>query len=216
MTTYYKTLGVDVDAEPEVIQFAYKALSRKYHPDVCTHPDAEEKMKRINLAYETLSDPCRRAAYDAETRARAPHHEPGTATRSSPAPSPGPASSPGAAQDIMRLAATLASRAKYGYRGEKPLAILAMLATMRSSAITDLNALTLLDTHRDSVRAHFLTLARAHGQVKDAGSSWSVITSDKTRELQRAIEADPAAGMAFAKLGRLEIDTLIEWFHSML
>ena len=44
---------------------AYRRLAAKYHPDVNEAPDAAEKMKQINAAYEVLSDPLRRAAYDA-------------------------------------------------------------------------------------------------------------------------------------------------------
>jgi len=62
----YEILQVSPKAEPEVIQAAYKALARKYHPD--HHPDkalAQQKMIRINEAYEVLGDPERRRRYDA-------------------------------------------------------------------------------------------------------------------------------------------------------
>lgn len=68
MTDYYKTLQVTRDAEPEVVERAYKALVRKYHPDrrpAEEHQRATADMQRINAAYEVLSDPARRRAYDA-------------------------------------------------------------------------------------------------------------------------------------------------------
>ena len=65
---HYQTLQVTRDAEREVIERAYKALSLKYHPD---HARAEHqeratrKMQRINEAYRVLRDPDLRMRYDA-------------------------------------------------------------------------------------------------------------------------------------------------------
>lgn len=61
----YKTLQVDPEADPEVIQAAYRRLARKYHPDTAPGPEAAERMTAINRAWELLGDPARRAAYDA-------------------------------------------------------------------------------------------------------------------------------------------------------
>ena len=66
----YKVLQVDPEAEDEVIEAAYRRLARKYHPDVAPAPDAQERMVRINQAWEQLRDPVRRAAVD-RARARA-------------------------------------------------------------------------------------------------------------------------------------------------
>lgn len=65
---YYAILQVSPTAEKEVIGAAYRKLAQKYHPDTNKSPEAEEKMKRINAAYEVLSDPDKRAAYDATRR----------------------------------------------------------------------------------------------------------------------------------------------------
>lgn len=61
---YYKVLQVDPEAEPEVIKAAYRALSRKYHPDG-SHP-SEARMMRLNDAYSVLSDPPTRARHNDE------------------------------------------------------------------------------------------------------------------------------------------------------
>ncbi len=61
---YYKILGVDRKASQEEIQKAYRKLARKYHPDANTAPDAAEKFKEINEAYEVLRDPEKRKKYD--------------------------------------------------------------------------------------------------------------------------------------------------------
>jgi len=65
---YYAILQVSPTAEKEVIEAAYRKLAQKYHPDINKSPEAEEKMKRFNAAYEVLSDPAKRAAYDATRR----------------------------------------------------------------------------------------------------------------------------------------------------
>lgn len=62
---YYETLGVSREADLEDIKTSYRRLARQYHPDVNPdNPEAEEKFKLINEAYEVLSDPQKRAAYD--------------------------------------------------------------------------------------------------------------------------------------------------------
>ncbi len=62
---YYAVLGVDRKASADDIKKAYRRLARKYHPDVNSEPDAEDKFKEMGEAYEVLSDPEKRAAYDA-------------------------------------------------------------------------------------------------------------------------------------------------------
>src|SRR5260370_4353538 len=64
LTDYYTVLGVDANAPTEVIKKAFKHLALQYHPDVYKGEDAEEKMREILLAYQTLIDPERRRAYD--------------------------------------------------------------------------------------------------------------------------------------------------------
>lgn len=74
---YYKILEVDKDASPEVIEKAYKALVKKYHPDLQEsnmRQNAEERIKLINEAYEVLSNPISKAKYD-ETLSKTEHSE---------------------------------------------------------------------------------------------------------------------------------------------
>ncbi len=91
----YKVLQVDSEADPEVIQAAYRRLAQKFHPDLATAPDAAERMVAINGAWEILGDPSRRARYDldrAEAQAAAE-----TAARTAAQPAQAAARAPASA-----------------------------------------------------------------------------------------------------------------------
>ena len=68
---YYEILDVPPDATPEQIKAAYRILVQLHHPDRLQQSNpgvrqyAEERLKRINEAYTVLSDPAKRAKYDA-------------------------------------------------------------------------------------------------------------------------------------------------------
>jgi curved DNA-binding protein CbpA len=71
---HYAVLGVPRGASAEEIRTAYRRAARASHPDL--HPDdvtAQERFKRVQVAYEVLGDPARRAAYDSPVPLAAVH-----------------------------------------------------------------------------------------------------------------------------------------------
>ena len=61
---YYEILGVKREATQAEIKSAYRKLAKKYHPDVNKTPQASEKFKDINEAFEVLGDKDKRSRYD--------------------------------------------------------------------------------------------------------------------------------------------------------
>ena len=62
---YFEILGVDKKASVDDIKKAYRKLARKYHPDISKEKDADKRMAEVNEANSVLSDPEKRAEYDA-------------------------------------------------------------------------------------------------------------------------------------------------------
>ena len=62
---YYETLGVDRKAEADEIRKTYRKLARKYHPDLNPgDKSAEDRFKKVQEAYDVLSDPKKKTMYD--------------------------------------------------------------------------------------------------------------------------------------------------------
>ncbi len=61
---YYEVLGINRDAGADEIKKAYRKLAMKHHPDRNADKGSEEKFKELSEAYEILSDPQKKAAYD--------------------------------------------------------------------------------------------------------------------------------------------------------
>src|SRR5262245_46594088 len=65
MSTLYHVLGLSQAASEQQIKAAFRALARRFHPDVNAGDQiAEQRFKEVNQAYETLADPNARVAYD--------------------------------------------------------------------------------------------------------------------------------------------------------
>lgn len=63
----YRELGVDSSADQDDIQRAYRRIAKQHHPDVSGCPDSSDTFRSATEAYETLSDPKKRAAFDDTT-----------------------------------------------------------------------------------------------------------------------------------------------------
>jgi curved DNA-binding protein CbpA len=97
MDDYYKILGITRDATQEELRQSYRSLVKTYHPDRFINSDdkasADERMKEINAAYSVLSNPDRRALYNASlpvdplVRKRAEKNPEGSRTRPQEHPS---------------------------------------------------------------------------------------------------------------------------------
>jgi DnaJ-class molecular chaperone len=72
MKDYYDILGVQAEAEPAEIKAAFRQQVQAWHPDVNQSPEAAERLRALVEAYEVLSVPEYRAAYDAARRASEP------------------------------------------------------------------------------------------------------------------------------------------------
>jgi curved DNA-binding protein CbpA len=66
----YATLGVPRGASEPQVRQAYRRLAKRYHPDLHRTAERTERMQRVNQAWEILSNPVRRARYDADFAAR--------------------------------------------------------------------------------------------------------------------------------------------------
>jgi curved DNA-binding protein len=86
----YRVLGIPRDADEETIKKAYKALAKTYHPDLNKSPDASDRFKEINAAWDVLKDPGKRKMYDTYGSTEGP-------------PPAGPGGFPGGAQGFSDL-----------------------------------------------------------------------------------------------------------------
>jgi len=99
--TLYEQLGVAVDADAATLRRAYRLLAKRFHPDRCG--DGGARMVALNEAWEVLSDPGRRRAYDLTIDSRPAHSRAGTTRPNGPGPAAAPPPRPDVADSSLHL-----------------------------------------------------------------------------------------------------------------
>ena len=102
----YEILHLHPSAHPDVIQAAYRRLALLYHPDKNPSPGASELMAQLNHAYEILSDPEKRAAYDRSREAQGGPTATSPSSTSSTQGSSSPRSAPRDSEGYFTLGST--------------------------------------------------------------------------------------------------------------
>lgn len=121
--THYEVLGVAETASADEIRRAYRRLVLRYHPDRNRSTDAAHRFHQVAQSYQVLSDPERRANYDAMLRLQRSRKEPGrTTTEHTAAGAAGSSRRPSARSRTADIANTLGEAARYFAQGKYGLA----------------------------------------------------------------------------------------------
>jgi len=110
---------------------------------------------------------------------------------------------PAAAEDnVRRFIEMLSSQARFGLRGEKPLAVIAALKYLCESTQTGIGLLALMEneTYLRAIRNRFIALANLYGRISNPENSWSVITGRDRFELQTAVKSSPDLDKSISSL----------------
>jgi hypothetical protein len=110
---------------------------------------------------------------------------------------------PAAAEDnVKRFVETLSSQARFGLRGEKPLAVIAALKYLCESTQTGigLSALMENETYLRAIKNRFIALANMYGRTTNPENSWIVITGGDRFELQTAVKSSPDLDKSISSL----------------
>jgi len=119
---------------------------------------------------------------------------------------------------VAGFVSELSKKAKYGIRGEKPLAVIAALKYLNEKNLTGKRLLELFaEPHAKDTRRHFLYLAEKYGRIAHPATSWEIIAG-KQRELQDAIQQFRAGDVdeALSKLTGEEINSLVRSYCDYL
>lgn len=99
-----------------------------------------------------------------------------------------------AAEDnVRRFIETLSSQARFGLRGDKPLAMISALKYLCESTQTGIGLLALFEneTYSRAVRNRFIALANMYGRTSNPERSWTLMTEGDRFELQTAVKSSP-------------------------
>lgn len=98
-----------------------------------------------------------------------------------------------AEHNVKRFIEMLSSQARFGLRGEKPLAVIAAIKYLCESSQTGIGLLTLLEneTYLRAIRSRFVALANLYGRTANPEHSWTLITGGDRFELQTDVRSAP-------------------------
>lgn len=111
---------------------------------------------------------------------------------------------PATAEDnVRRFIEVLSSQARFGLRGEKPLAVIAALKYLCESTRTGIGLLTLMEneTYLLAIRSRFIALSNLYGRSSNPENSWIAITGGDRFELQTAVKDSPDLDKSVSALG---------------
>jgi hypothetical protein len=128
----YEVLQISARASPEMVQAAYRVMARTFHPDVNASPQAARMMRQINAAYRVLSDPERRARYDAQRLDWRPRSSQRVARRTTAS---GPTKPPPISVAARRPVALPVTPVRSGWRVGRLLGLLVVLLVMLGALV---------------------------------------------------------------------------------
>ena len=116
---------------------------------------------------------------------------------------------------VASFVSELSKKAKYGLRGEKPLAVVAVLKYLHENNINGKKLLELLaEPYAKAIRRTFLDLAREFSPITEPTTSWDIIAGRRS-ELQDAVQQFRAGDVnaAFSNIAPEEIDSLLNSYN---
>ena len=126
---------------------------------------------------------------------------------------------PAAAEDnVRRFIQLLSSQARFGLRGEMPLAVIAALKYLCESSQTAIGLLALIEseTYSRAIRNRFIALANLYSRIPNPENSWSVLTGGDRFELQTAVKSSPDVDKSVSDLTLEQICSLSNEFVQKL
>jgi len=114
---------------------------------------------------------------------------------------------------VAEFMSELIRRAKYGIRGEKPIAIIAALKYLDENKLIGQRLFALFPPHTRKVRPYFIDLADRYSRLNDPSNSWNVIVDG---EIQNSIKGFGNVDEAFCRLAEEEIGSLLEGYTRSL
>jgi curved DNA-binding protein CbpA len=177
----YEILGVSRDASAEEVRRAYRGQTRKHHPDVNPDdPQAEERFKELNQAYEVLANPGKRRNYDERFRVASQRRRKSPRMQEGRRPGSGDAYEINLADLLTRLGGSSGAREESGRKlhGEDALRLARLFGV-------DLDRLSKLLGEAVTVKAH------ATFEEGGSGTSGASYTSTRPRFRKPPIPRKP-------------------------